>query len=69
MGFLSSRSQQRTTNTVRGPKNVTYKEKMGELSLLTLMRRRLRCSIVSSLNYLKGSYKGDGTELFLVVQD
>lgn len=68
-GFLSSRSWQRTTHTVRHPKHMTYKEKMGELGLFNLMRRRLRCNIVTCHNYLKGSYKGDGTEVVLVVQD
>lgn len=40
---------------VRGPQHVTYKEKMGELGLFSLIRKRLRCNIVTSCNYLKGS--------------
>lgn len=50
---------------VSGPKHMTHKEKRGELSLFSLMRR-LRCNIVASHNYLRGSCKCDGILLLVV---
>lgn len=48
---------------MRGTEHITYKEKLRELALFSLMKRKVKYNLAASCNYLKGSYKGDGTEL------
>jgi len=49
---------------VRGVEHLPYEEKLRELGLCTLERRRLRGGLIAVFQYLKGSYKKDGDNLF-----
>lgn len=50
----------------RDTKHITYREKLRELGLFNLMKRKFRCNLAASCNYPKSSYKADGPELLVV---
>ncbi|CAM5105034.1 unnamed protein product [Natator depressus] len=65
------RIQQRATQMIRGLGHMIYEEKLGELGLFSLQKRRVRRDLITAFNYLKeggGQSKGDGARLFSVVQ-
>ena len=44
--------------------HLPYKGRLRELGLLSLEKRRLRCDLTAALQYLKGAYKQEGSQLF-----
>jgi len=48
---------------------LTFKQRLRELRLFGLAKRRLKGDLITAYNYLKHSYKGDDAKLFTAVSD
>lgn len=51
---------------MKGLKPVSYKEKLGELELFTLEKRRVRVDLINKYKSLKGGCKEDSPTMFLM---
>jgi len=56
--------QRRATKTMKEMEHLSYEDRLRELGLFSLKKRRLWGDLIAAFQYLKGAYRKEGDNLF-----